>query len=134
MVVNPFLTFNGNCEEAINFYVQIFNGEINQLTRFSETASNVPDNYKDKIMHISFRFEDNTILAADSLPDKPRTFGNNFSLSVDVMQIMEMEKTFARLAEGGRITMPLQDTFWGSRFGMLTDKFGVNWMFHCDLN
>jgi PhnB protein len=134
MVINPFLTFNGNCEEAINFYVQIFNGEINQLTRYSETVAVVPDDYKDKIMHISFRFEDNTIFASDTLPDKPRTFGNNFSLIVDVMQIMEMEKTFDKLAEGGRITMPLQDTFWGARFGMLTDKFGVNWMFNCELN
>ncbi len=134
MVLNPYLSFNGNCEEAINFYKGVFGGEITQLSRFGETSAPVPDDYKDNIMHIAYRFDDNTILASDLMPGNPFVIGNNFSLSVDVMQIMEMEKAFDKLAEGGKVTMPLQDTFWGARFGMLTDKFGVNWLFNCDLN
>ncbi|MEI6509150.1 MAG: VOC family protein [Bacteroidota bacterium] len=134
MVLNPYLSFNGNCEEAINFYKGVFGGEITQLSRFGETSAPVPDDYKDNIMHIAYRFDDNTILASDLMPGSPFVIGNNFSLSVDVMQIMEMEKAFDKLAEGGKVTMPLQDTFWGARFGMLTDKFGVNWLFNCDLN
>jgi PhnB protein len=134
MILIPYLTFEGNCEEAINFYKEVFGGEINRISTFGESSATVPDQYKNKIMHATFTFENNTIMASDSMPDHPITFGNNFSLSIDVMQIMEMEKTFNKLAEGGTVTMPLQDTFWGARFGMLTDKFGVNWMFNCDLN
>ncbi|MCC6685231.1 MAG: VOC family protein, partial [Bacteroidia bacterium] len=70
----------------------------------------------------------------DAMPGSDYTPGNNYSLSVNIPQVITMDALFDKLAQGGTITMPLQDTFWGARFGMIKDKFGVNWMFNCDLN
>ncbi len=128
----PYLNFGGNAEEALNFYGKALNGQIIYKQTFGESPMNSPESQKDKIMHASFNAGDLNFLVSDTMDGQPVTAGNNLSLSLNFEDINELNKTFAALAEGGKVTMDLQDTFWGARFGMLTDKYGFNWMFNHD--
>jgi PhnB protein len=128
----PYLSLNGTAEEAINFYKEIFNGEILHLGRFGETQKDISDAYKNKIMHASLKFAENELMFSDTTEGHTTQAGTNVSLSLDFSDEGKMDTAFAKLAAGGKITMPLQDTFWGAKFGMLTDKFGINWMFNHD--
>jgi PhnB protein len=94
----------------------------------------VPDEYKKKVLHAIFQFGENTLMASDTLPDPDRKIvvGNNVSLSLDLGSPAEIDSVFGKLANKGRVTMPLQDTFWNARFGMLIDKFGICWMLNHD--
>ncbi len=134
MTLLPYITFNGNCEEALTFYASCFKGEITGLNRYEGSPIPVPENYKNKIMHGEMHFENNSIAACDAQPGSGVTEGTNFSLLINVVEVFVLNEVFNNLAQGGTITMPLQDTFWGARFGMITDKFGIRWMFSCDLN
>lgn len=134
MILQPYLTFNGNCEEAFTFYASCFKGEITAINRYDGYPVQVPEDYKQKVMHGEFRFENNSIAGCDAPPDSPVHHGTNFSLMINVVEVFVLEDVFNKLAQGGTITMPLQDTFWGARFGMIKDKFGINWMFNCELN
>lgn len=129
MEISPYLMFNGNCEEALNFYVKALNGKIENLMRFegSPAESMSPD--KQKILHATFRAGDVMFMASDG---SESLSGGPVHLSLDFKTAEEEEKVFNALAEGGKVTMALDDTFWGARFGMLTDKFGINWMFNHD--
>ncbi|HEX5026735.1 MAG TPA: VOC family protein [Agriterribacter sp.] len=134
--VNVYLTFNGNCEEAFNFYKSVFGGEFQYLGRFSEMPAD-PNNPKvseeegNKIMHVSLPVGAGTILMGS---DSSTAFGqkivsgNNFSISVNTDKNEEADRLFKALSEKGNVTMPMSQTFWGSYFGMLTDQFGINWM------
>jgi PhnB protein len=133
MKLNPYIMFNGNAEEALNFYHDCFGGEIRGINRYGDAPMPSPEESKNKILHSTFVFDDNTIMISDSMDSKNVPESSNIHLSVDVPGVDEMDVKFNKLAEGGKVTMPLQDTFWGARFGMLTDKFGVNWMFNCEL-
>jgi len=126
-----YLTFPGNCEEALNFYKECLKGEIKNLQRFETAPMPVPDNYKKKIINAEFKAEGVFFMASDGMADQPPVIGNNISLSFNITDLKEQEELFNKLSKGGKITMPLQDTFWGARFGMLTDKFGINWMLNC---
>jgi len=128
----PYLSLNGTAEEAINFYKEIFNGEILHLGRFGETQPDIADAYKNKIMHAALKFGENEIMFSDTNGEYTTHAGTNVSLSLDFATEQKMDVAFDKLAVGGKITMPLQDTFWGAKFGMLTDKFGINWMFNHD--
>jgi PhnB protein len=136
--INPYLLFNGNAEEAFNFYRSVFGGEFITLQRFKETpkADNVPSGDQDKIMHIALPIGQNVLMASDALESAGRTVttGNNFSISVNAESEEEAEKFFNGLSAGGRANMPLEKTFWGAYFGMLTDKFDINWMVSYDYN
>jgi len=130
--VKPYIGFNGNCEEAFNFYKDAMNAEVKGMLRYGDSpmAGHAPD---DKIMHAVLQVGDTFIMAADSMsPDHPVVVGNNVSLAVSHEDAGEVENMFARMSEGGQVTMPLQETFWAQRFGMLIDKFGINWMFNCE--
>jgi PhnB protein len=134
MNMTPYITFNGNCEEALNFYVKAMNGEIKNLHRYEGSPIESMATEKQKVMHSHFAAKDVLFMASDSFKDDP--VANNsgmIHLSINFNDTAEMEKVFTALGEGGKITMPLQDTFWGAKFGMLTDKFGINWMFNCEL-
>jgi PhnB protein len=133
MELQPYLTFGGNCEEALNFYKETLKGEIAMLSYFDSAQMEVPEAYKKKVMHSVLQLDKATVMASDSLPDHPLTIGNNISLSLNFEELDQMETAFKNLSAGGKVTMPLQDTFWGARFGMLTDQFGINWMFNCEL-
>lgn len=128
----PYLLFNGNAKEAFDFYAKCLNGKIIQSSTFGEMPGDCPEIMKDKIMHAVLEAGHVRMMISDCPPDKASTAGSNISLSLNFSDSSLLDKTFAAFAEGGKITMELQDTFWGARFGMLTDKFGINWMFNHD--
>lgn len=131
--MNPYLSFDGNCEQALEFYKELFKGEIKTLQRFVESPIEVPPDYQEKILHSVLDFDGMTIMAGDSMPNQKPTRGSNISLSLNVKNVSRAEQLFNALAEGGKIEMPLQETFWNSLFGTLTDKFGIPWMINCEL-
>jgi PhnB protein len=135
--LNPYLNFSGNTEEAFLFYKSVFGGEFVTLQRFKDTpeADRVPDSAKDKIMHVSLPIgTGNVLMGTDALeemghPCKP---GNNFQLSISVDKEQEADEIFNALSAGGKITVPIEKAFWGAYFGMLTDRFGIQWMVSCE--
>ncbi|HEY0610341.1 MAG TPA: VOC family protein [Chitinophaga sp.] len=134
-VVNVYLTFNGNCEEAFNFYKSVFGGEFPYIGRFGEMPPDdgmkIGPEDANKIMHVSLPISKETMLmGSDTGGEWAASFkqGNNFSISVSADSKAEADKFFAGLSAGGQVIMPMGDTFWGSYFGMFTDKFGINWM------
>lgn len=133
--VNIYLTFNGNCEEAFNFYKSVFGGEFPYIGRFGEMPadSGAQANPADasKIMHVSLPISKETVLMGSDTGGEwasNHKAGNNFSISVNADKHEDVERIFNGLAAGGTVTMPLGKTFWSSAYGMLTDKFGINWM------
>ena len=130
----PYLLFNGNAAEALAFYAKVFDGKIVFQQSFGESpmAKETPDEYKSKVMHASFQAGDLTFMVSDAMPGQPANGGTNLSLSLNFKTVADIDKTFATLSDGAKVTMALQDTFWGAKFGMLTDKFGINWMFNHD--
>ena len=133
MKLNPYIMYPGNAEEALNFYKECLKGEIKDLGRYGDSPMESAEDMKDKIMHARFMFDDNLIMISDSHLGNDAVPDSNIHLSVDVAEADELERVFSQMAEGGKITMPLQDMFWGARFGMLTDKFGVRWMFNHEI-
>ncbi len=131
MKLFPYLNFKGNCEEALNFYKDALDGEILQMGRYGDSPVNTNDEYKNKIVHGRLKFGDALIMASDST-NAADEFNNNITLSVECETGDQLESAFTKMGEGGKVTMPLQDQFWGAKFGMLTDKFGVHWMFNCE--
>lgn len=130
--IKPYIAFKGNCEEAIEFYKDRLGAEVLFMQRYGESpmAGKGPD---DKIMHTSIKIGDSVIMACDNVfEENPTTVGNNISLAIGSNDIAAAEKAFEGLSEGANVTMPMQETFWAERFGMLTDKFGINWMFNVD--
>jgi PhnB protein len=132
MKLNPYLTYPGTCEAALNFYRDALQGEIVSMSYFDSTQMPVPEEYKKKVLHAVLRFGQAMLMASDALPDKPLNLGNNVTLSLEFEELADQQARFQALADGGQVTMPLQDTFWGARFGMLTDKFGIQWMMNCE--
>ena len=134
---NIYLNFDGNAEEAFNFDKSIFGGEFAMVMRFGETpdADKIPDETKDKIMHIALPLaSDNVLMGSDIMEGmgEPFKVGTNFSISLSTASKEEADRLFAGLSAGGKADMPMQDTFWGSYFGTLTDQFGVQWMVDYD--
>ncbi len=131
--INPYLNFNGNAEEAFNFYKSVFGREFSAMQRFKDTpeAGKVPPNEQDKIMHVALPIgKGNVLMASDVLESMgfKVASGNNVSLSIEADSKEEAERVFRGLSQGAKVRMPLGDTFWGAHFGMLTDKFGIHWM------
>ncbi len=131
MQIPVYLTFNGQCREAMNFYHQCLGGELN-IMLFKDSPVEVPEEQKERVLHAVLDFDDGKIMASDSMPDQPVSTGNNFSLSLDFKDNSSLDSCFQKLTEGGSITMPLGDTFWNAYFGMCQDKFGIGWMFNHD--
>ncbi len=131
---NIYLTFNGNCEEAFQHYKSVFGGEFSYIGKYSdmpqESGTCPPDDLH-KIMHISLPISKETvIMGCDMISTPDNTFiqGNNFSVMINADSREEADCIFAGLGATGNIVMPLDNTFWGAYFGMLTDKFGISWM------
>jgi len=130
--ITPFLLFNGNAGEALDFYVKALDGKLLMKSTFGEAPVPSTDDMKDKIMHGSMQAGKLAIMVSDCPPDKAANNGNNVQLSLNFSDTESLDKTFKALSDGATIIMGLQDTFWGARFGMLIDKFGINWMFNHD--
>ena len=130
--IKPYIAFKGNCKEAIEFYKQALGAEVlfTQTYGDSPMKGRAPD---DKIMHCTIKVGDSMIMACDNMfEENPTIVGNNISLAIGGKDVGEIESTFEKMSDGATVTMPLQETFWAERFGMLTDKFGINWMFDVD--
>ncbi len=127
-----YLTFDGNAREAMTFYQRCLGAEL-ALQTFGEAPMDSPPGAENRVMHARLAKGAAAIMASDTMPGMPLTQGNNFSITIECESVAEAERLYSALGEGGKATMPLQDTFWGARFGMLTDKFGVNWMLNCQL-
>ena len=133
--INPYLVFNGNCEEAFLFYKSVFGGEFPYVGKFkdmppAEGSPVLSEADGNKIMHITLPIGDGTILmGSDSNSASGEVaFGQNISLSINAASKEEADKLFNGLSAGGTVTMPMNQTFWGAYFGMFADKFGINWM------
>ena len=139
--VNIYLTFDGNCKEAFRFYKSVFGGEFSYISSFKDIPPEedhppIPDENLNRIMHVSLPISKETVLmGSDSSGafDYKLVRGNNFSISVHTGNKTEANRIFHALAESGKITMPMADTFWDAYFGMCIDKFGIQWMVDCDL-
>jgi PhnB protein len=135
MELTPYLHFEGNTEEVLSFYKDALDGEIVMISRYKDGPMQVDEDWKDKIMHARLKFGKSTLMLSDGPKGFKTTVSGNIQLSIEVDDESKMEGIFNKLAEGGKITMPLQKQFWGSTFGMLTDKFGTGWMLnHEDKN
>jgi PhnB protein len=130
--VTTYLNFDGNCRDAMTFYAKCLGADLHLMT-MSETQPNVPPEAANRIMHASLTKGKPLLMASDTMPGMPFQQGANFAVCVDCENLEEIEKFFSAFGEKGKITMALQDTFWGARFGMITDQFGVNWMFNFEL-
>lgn len=129
----PYLFFNGNCREAMNFYKSCFGGDLQVFTYGDAPPdAHMKDAAKDAIMHSTLIKDSLVIMASDS-PGGAANPGINIHLSIDCETMAEIESLFKALSQQGKIDQPLADTFWGAHFGMLTDKFGIHWMLNCHL-
>ena len=134
MLVQPYLFFDGRCEEAVEFYRRALGAEVTMLMRFKDSPDPhapgmVPPGAGDKVMHVSFRIGETTVLASDGRCEGRPSF-QGFALSLTVPSDAEAERLFAALADGGQVQMSLTKTFFASRFGMVADRFGVSWMIY----
>lgn len=131
--LNPYLSFPGTCEEAFSFYARQLGGKIVAMMTFEGTpmADQVPPDWAKKIIHGQIEIDGTVLMASDASPahyEKPQ----GVSLCISPDDVDRAEQIFGALAEGGTVTMPLQQTFWATRFGMLTDKFDIRWLVNCD--
>lgn len=135
MSLNVYLNFNDNCREAFEFYRSVFGGDFSFFATFREGPDDmgVPESEMDNIMHVSLDIGGTTLMGSDvpSIFGPPVEFGGNFSISYQTESREQTDELFAKISEGGTVSMPLQDMFWGDYFGACTDKFGINWMLGC---
>jgi PhnB protein len=139
--INPYLNFNGNCEEAFNFYKSVFGGEFPMVSRFKDMppaeGKSVSPVDGEKIMHVSLPISKETVLMGSDVGGEWAeniVEGSNVQLSINVDSEEEAGRIFNGLSAGGQVKMPLEKTFWGALFGMFTDRFGIHWMVNYDYN
>jgi PhnB protein len=132
MHITPYLNFNGTCREAFAFYADLLGGEVEFMQSFGDTPEmgETPPEWKDAVMHASLRYPGGTLLASDAPGDMYKP-AQGLWVSLHVDDIAEAERLWGRLSDGGTVTMPLEQTFWAKRFGMVTDRFGTPWMLNC---
>jgi PhnB protein len=129
--LNPYINFSGQCREALEFYKKCFNGKIETISTFEEAPGATDEKYKQNIMHSEFRAEGIFFMATDGMPGQNAVSGDCISLTIQLTDEQEQARIFDALSQGGKITQPLEDTFWGAKFGMLVDRYGINWMLNC---
>jgi PhnB protein len=135
--INPYLHFPGNTEEAFNFYRSVFGGEFQSVMRYKDMPAEIPQSGNvnaERIMHISLPIGNGTALHGSDRPEYfgPMAVGDNFHVVISGSDEAEAKRLFDGLAEGGKITMPLEKAFWGALFGMCIDKYGIQWMINYD--
>jgi PhnB protein len=133
MQLNPYLFFTGNCKEAFTFYEKVLGGKIIAMMTHKETpaAEHTKPEWQDKIIHARMTFGDQVLMASDAPPEHHRPM-QGFSVSLTVQEPAEADRIFKAFSEGGHVTMPIEETFWAHRFGMLVDRFGTPWMINCE--
>lgn len=136
-IVNIYLTFNGNCKEAFDFYASVLQQKFSDFNLFGEMPPQpgfeLSEADKNRVMHVTLPISKETsLMGSDTFPHQPVSFGDNFSISISPDSKKEADRIFEELSEGGNVVMPMSDTFWNAYFGMVKDKFGVNWMINFD--
>ncbi|MFC4476704.1 VOC family protein [Flavobacterium chungangensis] len=137
--VNPYLMFNGTCEEAFLFYKSVFGGDFPYIGKYKDAPAEegevLSEEALNRIMHVSLPIGNTILMGSDSHPRYGDVgFGDNFSISINAESREDADKIFNGLSAGGKVEMQMNDTFWGSYFGMFKDKFGINWMVSFDKN
>ena len=133
MEFNPYLSFDGNCAEAMEAYAEILGGEVTMITRFKESpmAGDVSEEHRDKVMHAQIETGSGTLMGSDNVwgDYKPP---HGIWISVQIEDVGEAKRVFDALSEGGNITMKFEETFWAAGFGMAIDRFGIPWLVNCN--
>ncbi len=131
MATNIYINFNGNCREAVDFYVQVFGTEKPKIMTFGEAPPSpdfpLPDEAKNLIIHTQLNISGSVVMVSDTFPGMPFTAGNNISLTITSKSMDEIKSIFNKLKDGGTVDMDLQQTFWSKCYGSVTDKFGIPW-------
>jgi len=136
MRIEPYLFFNGRCEEALHFYQDAVGASIGAMMRFKDSpephseSCPLPSGWENKIMHSNLTIGESTLMASDGMGNTPSISGISLCIAAD--NVEQAERLFAALSEGGKVDMPLQKTFWAKSFGVLSDRFGVSWMINCE--
>ena len=132
--LNPYLNFNGTAAKAIKLYESALGAEVESVMPWTDMPGQAPSpETKDRLMHAVLRIGEGVVMLSDSPPGVPVAVGTNMHVTLDFDDAADMARRFDALSAGGKIDMPMQDTFWGAKFGMLTDAHGIHWMFNCDL-
>lgn len=129
----PYLNFNGNCREAMEFYRSVFGGKIETMMTFGESpmGADVPEGERNAILHASLKVGDEWLLASDAPPSMGYQAPQGLAVTVALEDAAEGKRIFDQLAAGGTVTMPFDKTFWADGFGMCTDRYGIPWMVNC---
>jgi PhnB protein len=134
MQLNPYLFFHGECKAAFEFYAKVLGGKIEAMTAHEGTpaAEHVSAEWRDKILHARLAVGDKVLMGSDAPPEQSDGAMKGFSITLSPDSPAEAERIFRALAENGTVRMPIQETFWAARFGMLVDRFGTPWMINCE--
>lgn len=134
MAINTYLNFDGQCKEALEHYAQVLGGKIAFMMTFGESpmADQVSADSRNRVMHASLVMADGVLMGSDAPIGHPIEKPQGFAVSLSVDNAAEAERIFAAFADGGTVDMPLSQTFWAHRFGMLTDRFNIPWMISCE--
>lgn len=133
MQMNPYLSFRGDCEAAFTFYADCFGGELGEIFRYggSPMASDVPADWANKVMHTTLTVGGQVMMGGDVAPERYEA-PKGFSMSLHMKDPAVADRVFEQLAKDGNVVVPLAQTFWAARFGMVVDRFGISWMINCD--
>ncbi|WP_029595933.1 VOC family protein [Exiguobacterium chiriqhucha] len=133
MPINPYLNFNGDCRDAVLFYADVFAEPAPDIMTFAAQpgpdGEPVQDELADLVLHARLSVHGTSLMFSDAMPDGPVTFGQNITLAVVTDDLHAIRREFEALSDGGRVLMPLQETFWSKAYGMVEDRFGVQWQF-----
>lgn len=131
----PYLHFAGDCEEALAHYVSCLGGRLEGVQRYGDAdmGMEIPEEYRNKVLHARLSFGDNVLMASDVFPGQPLETGSRVQLVLELTDEATTQRIFADLSAGGEVTMPLERQFWGALYGKLTDRFGIAWMLNCQL-
>lgn len=131
MAVNVYLTLDGNCREAVEFYAKVFNVEVPQIMTFGEGPKNpdypMPEEAKDRVMHARLTINGSDVMFSDNWPGQPYVEGNNITLAFVSDDVEAIRSAYEGLQEGGTVELELQETFWSKSYGQVKDKFGIGW-------
>lgn len=134
MKLNTYLNFDGDCRAAFEFYAQLLGGNIAMMMSFADSpgCDGMPAQARDKIMHARLVVGDDLLMGTDATPEYPHQGINGAHVTINVGEPAEADRIFAALAEGGKVELPIQETFWAKRYGITVDRFGVPWMVNCE--
>ena len=131
MNVQAYLAFNGNCQEALNHYAELFDAKVQNRQTYEDKKIDVPSSYRNKLQHAELKGKGVHFMAYDASPDTPINHGNQIHMSVDLDKLNDAKDLFEKLSHGGQVHHNFREREWGY-FGRCTDKYGINWMVNCD--